>query len=133
MGLFRIIHNDFEKGFQFDAFDTLHPNEWEEEATQKGVDRLKEPGWEARYIYEAKLLNNLILNNPHIKNILELGSGPGVLSQKVLEKNPNLNYHLVDKPFAFKYFKEHNFKGNFFVKDLSNSFDVFYIIITSTW
>lgn len=123
MGLFRIIHNDFEKGFQFDAFDTLHPNEWEEEATQKGVDRLKEPGWEARYIYEAKLLNNLILNNPHIKNILELGSGPGVLSQKVLEKNPNLNYHLVDKPFAFKYFKEHNFKGNFFVKDLSNSFD----------
>jgi hypothetical protein len=47
----------------------------------------------------------------------------GRLSQKVLEKHPNLNYHLVDKPYAKEYFDKHNFKGTFFVKDLSNAFD----------
>jgi SAM-dependent methyltransferase len=37
--------------------------------------------------------------------------------------HPDLNYHLVDKPFAKKYFDENKFKGTFFVKDLSSSFD----------
>lgn len=123
MGLFRIKHNEFEQIFDTDQFDTSHPDEWKSEATGVGIDRLKEPGWESRYNYEAMLLINLIKENPHIKNILELGSGPGVLSQKIQEECSDLNYHLVDKLFAKQYFDQNNFKGTFFVKDLSCDFD----------
>lgn len=117
MGLFRIEHTNFEQTFNMDQFDTEHQNEWED------AGRLQEAAWEARYDYEANLVNLVIQDNPHIKTVLELGSGPGVLSQKVLAKHPNLEYDLVDKPFAEKYFREHNFKGRFFVKDLQSSFD----------
>lgn len=117
MGLFRIQHNKFEESFDMTQFDTAHPNEWE------GTDRLQEEAWQQRYEYEACLICDVIKENPHIKNVLELGSGPGILSQKVQLEYPDLNYHLVDKPFAKKYFDDNNFKGTFFVKDLSCSFD----------
>ena len=120
MGLFRITHSDFEQKFNTDGFDTMHSNEWSKD---EGADRIKEESWKQRYQYEADLINNIIKENPNIKNVLELGSGPGNLSQLILEKNPNLEYHLVDKPFAKKLFNENNFKGKFFVKDLSNGFD----------
>lgn len=117
MGLFRVLHNDFEQRFTPSDFDTEHENEWE------NTSRLEENAWKERYDYEASLILNVIEQNPHIKNVLELGSGPGVLSQTIQSKNPDLNYHLVDKIFAKKYFDEHQYKGQFFVKDLSNSFD----------
>lgn len=117
MGLFRIQHNDFEQRFTMKDFDTEHENEWE------GVERLQESGWEDRYIYEASLICDIIKNNPHINNVLEIGSGPGILSQKILAEYPNLNYHLVDKPFAKRYFESQQYKGTFFVKDLANGFD----------
>lgn len=117
MGLFRIQHNQFEQNFSMEDFDTEAANEWE------SVDRLQEQGWEERYDYEANLVIETINQNPEIKNVLEIGSGPGILSQKVLKAFPELTYHLVDKPFAKKYFEEQGFKGTFFVKDLSNSFD----------
>jgi 2-polyprenyl-3-methyl-5-hydroxy-6-metoxy-1,4-benzoquinol methylase len=117
MGLFRITHTDFEQKFTMKDFDTAHTNEWED------AGRLQEDAWQRRYQYEAGLIAETIQQNPHIKNVLEIGSGPGILSQKVLELFPELNYHLVDKPFAKKYFDENVFKGTFFVKDLSNSFD----------
>ena len=119
--LFRIKHTtpNFEEIFNSDEFDTMHPHEWSGDS----IDRIKEPSWEQRYDYEALLINNLIDENPHIKNVLEIGSGPGVLSQKILKKHSNLNYHLIDKHHAHKYFDENKFKGTFFVKDLSNSFD----------
>ena len=117
MGLFRITHYDFEQTFNSDQFDTTHTDEWKDDK------RIEEPSWEDRYNYEALLINNMIKENPHIKNVLELGSGPGVLSQKIIKENPKLNYHLVDKKYAKKYFDENNFKGKFFIKDLSNSFD----------
>lgn len=123
MGLFRITHNDFEETFTTDGFDTMHSHEWKEEATGEGHIRLNDPGWENRYIYEASLIINLIKENPNIKNVLELGCGPGVLSQKIQKECSNLNYHLVDKPFAEQYFNDKNFKGTFFVKDLSCGFD----------
>jgi len=123
MGLFRIKHNDFEETITTDGFDTMHPHEWKAEATGEGHIRLKDQGWENRYIYEASLIINLIKENTHIKNVLELGSGPGVLSQKIQKECDNLNYHLVDKPFAEQYFNDNKFKGKFFVKDLSSSFD----------
>ena len=117
MGLFRVQHNDFEQKFNSTDFDTAHTNEWED------TGRLQEIPWQRRYEFEAKLVAEVIKENPHIKNVLEIGSGPGVLSQKIQEQHPDLNYHLVDKPFAEKYFKENGFKGTFFVKDLSNSFN----------
>lgn len=117
MGLFRIQHNDFEQKFTTKDFDTAHINEWED------AGRLQEDAWQTRYEYEASVIAEVIQQNPHIVNVLEIGSGPGILSQKLLELFPDLNYHLVDKPFAKKYFNENNFKGTFFVKDLSSSFD----------
>ena len=117
MGLFRIQHCNFEQTFNSTEFDTVHTNEWED------AGRLQEDAWQRRYEYEAALVAEVIQQNPHIKNVLELGSGPGVLSQKIQEKFPDLNYHLVDKPFAEKYFRENGFKGTFFVKDLSKGFD----------
>jgi len=117
MGLFRIEHNNFEQNFNSKDFDTAHTNEWED------TGRLQEDAWQRRYEYEASIVAEVIQQNPHIKNVLELGSGPGILSQKILEHSPDLNYHLVDKPFAEKYFKENGFKGTFFVKDLSNGFN----------
>jgi 2-polyprenyl-3-methyl-5-hydroxy-6-metoxy-1,4-benzoquinol methylase len=117
MGLFRIQHNDFEKKFFMTDFDTEHSNEWE------SIDRINESAWNDRYDYEASLVCQVITENPNIKNVLELGSGPGILSQRIQNNKSDLNYHLVDKPFAKKYFDEHNFKGEFFVKDLSNGFD----------
>lgn len=117
MGLFRIQHNDFEQRFTMKDFDTEHSNEWED------AGRLQEEAWQRRYTYEASIIQSVLNDNPHIKTVLELGSGPGILSQKILEQNPQLEYDLVDKPFAEKYFKENNFKGRFFVKDLSSSFD----------
>jgi 2-polyprenyl-3-methyl-5-hydroxy-6-metoxy-1,4-benzoquinol methylase len=117
MGLFRIQHNEFEQSFSMEDFDTEMVNEWE------GVDRLQEQGWEERYDYEARLIVETIKQNPEIQNVLEIGSGPGVLSQRILKTYLDLNYHLVDKPFAKKYFEEQGFKGTFFVKDLSNGFD----------
>ena len=117
MGLFRIEHNDFEQRFTMKDFDTEHSNEWED------AGRLQEEAWQRRYMYEASIIQAVLNDNPHIKTVLELGSGPGILSQKILQQNPQLECDLVDKPFAEKYFKENNFKGRFFVKDLSSSFD----------
>ena len=119
MGLFRIKHTDFEQEFNTDSFDTMHPHEW----AGNSIERINEPAWEQRYDYEARLICNIIKENPHIKNVLELGSGPGVLSQKIQETYSDLTYHLVDKPHAEKYFTENKSKGTFFVKDLSSGFD----------
>ena len=70
--LFRIKHTDFEQIFNTDSFDTMHSDEWVGEATNVGINRLKEKGWEERYEYEAALICGLIEQNPHIKNVLEL-------------------------------------------------------------
>ena len=117
MGLFRIQHTDFEQKFNMNDFDTEHANEWED------AGRLQEDAWQRRYEYEASLVSLVVESNLNTKTVLEIGSGPGILSQKVLAKHPALEYDLVDKPFAEKYFRENNFKGRFFVKDLQSSFD----------
>jgi 2-polyprenyl-3-methyl-5-hydroxy-6-metoxy-1,4-benzoquinol methylase len=117
MSLFRITHTDFEQRFNFTQFDTEHTEEWSD------VSRLQEESWIARYEYEASIIQSIIQDNPNIKSVLELGSGPGALSQLVLKNNPDLVYHLVDKPFAKKHFDEMGYKGTFFVKDMSNTFD----------
>lgn len=117
MGLFRIQHNTFEQTFNINDFDTMHADEWKDD------QRLQEAAWQQRYEYEASLLSDVISNNTHIKSVLELGSGPGVLSQKVLTEYPDLVYHLVDKPYAAEHFSKNHYVGQFFIKDLSNSFN----------
>jgi len=127
MGLFRLTL-DFQKikeeNFNSDIFYPEHKtrgnSEWSEEG---GIYRINQEAWKDRYEYEANLINHIIKENPFIKNVLELGSGPGILSQKIQEVHPNLNYHLIDKPFAKKYFEKNNFKGKFFTKDLSCTFN----------
>lgn len=118
MGLFRIVHNNFEQTFTEKNFDTVHGDEWSD------TSRIDETAWKGRYEYESGIVSAIINENQYIETVLELGSGPGVLSQLVQDKHPNLTYDLVDKPFAKKYFDEQGFKGNFFVKDLSSSFDI---------
>ena len=117
MAIFRVKHNDFEKSFAADKADTLEANEWE------NTTRMTEQGWDNRYDYEARLLCEVIKENLS-KTILEIGSGPGVLSQKIQKLLPDpVTYHLVDKPFAKKYFDDNKFEGKFFVKDISIDMD----------
>jgi 2-polyprenyl-3-methyl-5-hydroxy-6-metoxy-1,4-benzoquinol methylase len=101
--------------------DTYHKHEWED---GDSLNRIQEPSWNTRYDHEAQIISQTINDSDiDVKNILEIGSGPGVLSQKIQEIHLDLNYHLIDKPFAKKYFLENNLKGTFFSKDLSESFD----------
>jgi len=117
MAIFRIKHNDFEQTFTSNKLDTLENNEWE------NTSRLAEQGWDNRYDYEAQLIRS-VAEESTPKTILEIGSGPGVLSQKIQAILPSqVEYHLVDKPFAKKYFDEHKFKGKFFVKDIAMDMD----------
>lgn len=118
MSLFRVQHNDFEQKFDAYHIDTLEDNEWE------NATRLDEQGWDNRYAYEAAMLRDVIVD-AQAKTVLEIGSGPGVLSQKIQQLLPyEVQYDLVDKPFAKKYFEEHKFKGRFFVKDISMDLDI---------
>lgn len=117
MAIFRVKHNDFEHSFNADKIDTLEDNEWE------NTTRLAEQGWDNRYDYEAHMLRQII-TECKAKTILEIGSGPGVLSQKVQKLLPEpVQYDLVDKPFAKKYFEDNKFVGRFFVKDISIDLD----------
>jgi len=117
MAIFRVKHNDFEHSFNADTIDTLQPNEWEDSS------RLAEQGWDNRYDYEAQMLRGVIAECK-AKTILEIGSGPGVLSQKVQKLLPEpVSYDLVDKLFAKKYFEDNKFVGRFFVKDISIDLD----------
>ena len=120
MALIRVKHLNFEEIFDvYTGSDTLHENEWED------TGRLQESSWQNRYEYEAAVIVEVMEEHDHpMKTVLEVGSGPGILSQKIQEKsNQELTYHLVDKPFAKKYFDENNLKGTFFVKDISIDMD----------
>jgi 2-polyprenyl-3-methyl-5-hydroxy-6-metoxy-1,4-benzoquinol methylase len=117
MAIFRVTHCDFERSFNADKIDTLETNEWE------NTTRLAEQGWDSRYDYEAHLLRSIVVECK-AKTILEIGSGPGVLSQKIQNLLPGpVQYDLVDKPFAKKYFEDNKFVGRFFVKDISMDLD----------
>jgi len=113
MSIFRITHTDFEEKFNVinGDPDTFHEDEWE------NSDRIHEAGWKERYEYEATLIVDVIEQN-NVKSVLEIGSGPGMLSQMIQEK-VDVEYHLIDKIFAQKFFEKNEYKGKFFVKDIS--------------
>jgi len=116
MSFFRLTHVPFERDFNVHKdLDTLDTHEWE------NASRTEEQGWKTRYEYEAALIKELIKEKAS-KTVLEVGSGPGHLSQLV-QNGTEVDYHLIDKPFAEKYFKEHTFKGTFFVKDIALDLD----------
>lgn len=118
MSLFRT--NNAEPTVHMFDMDTYHSDEWIDGAN---LERINDEAWKLRYQHEASLIQQVLEMNPNIANVLEIGSGPGSLSQLVLESNPSLNYHLVDKPYAKKAFDKLNHKGTFFVKDLAEEFD----------
>jgi len=124
MNFIRIKHNNFEETMNViqNPYDSFDMNEWED------FNRVEEPAWIARYQYESDLINNIINNNfPNSTNIniLEIGAGIGCLSNLIQTNNPNKNidYHLIDKPHAQKEFENRNYKGKFFVKDISIDLD----------
>ena len=99
--------------------DTTNLEEW----SSTSLDRIKEPAWQQRYDYESDIVAHFI-NEANIVDILEVGSGPGELSNFIHKKvNHTIHYDLVDKPFAKAAFEDLGYKGNFFVKDVSNGLD----------
>lgn len=108
----------FYKGEQ-----SQHHFETETEWSDEDVSRIDEPSWQYRYDYESNLLEDIISKN-NFKTVLELGSGPGELGQKVMKRHSGeLDYTFIDRIGAKKTFEDRKFKGTFLVKDLMNSFD----------
>lgn len=119
-------HNEHDVSFFKDHGDKNHhffkfEKEWEEEGG--GLSRIEEEAWKQRYKHEASIITPIIQSS-NIRKIIELGAGPGCLSQKLLSETPDINYTLIDQPGAKKAFKKLNRKGNFIVKDLMNDFDI---------
>jgi SAM-dependent methyltransferase len=100
-------------------------NEWVDEPNTIGLEdvecRIDIPAWQQRYDYESNILSDIIIKN-NFKKIIELGSGPGALGQKIMD-NIDLDYTFIDQPGAKKIFEDRGYKGKFLVKDLMNSFD----------
>jgi SAM-dependent methyltransferase len=105
--------------------DTKDMTEWMEENKHNYTSkRLEEQAWKDRYDHESNIISSII-KETGINKILELGPGPGVLAQYVYDKvEIPLEYHLIDKPVAKKVFDEKNYKGKFFIKDMSEGLDV---------
>ena len=102
---------------------SIHHFEFENEWSGEDISRIDEPSWQHRYDYESNIIENIIKENNY-KNIIELGSGPGELGQKIINKCiHNLQYTFVDKVGAKEAFNSRKHKGTFLVKDLMNNFD----------
>lgn len=109
------------KNYGGSAIEEVSPLEWADELETSRID---EESWIERYKYEAAAILEVIRENKYTK-ILELGSGPGMLSQYTLAEEPELKYSFVDKATSKAIFEKRKFKGNkFFVKDLMHSFDI---------
>jgi 2-polyprenyl-3-methyl-5-hydroxy-6-metoxy-1,4-benzoquinol methylase len=97
--------------------------EWINEQ-QSGVEcRADLPSWQDRYVYEAGILSKVVEAEQYTK-LIELGSGPGVLGQKIIERTGIEKYTFIDQPGAKDIFESRNYKGNFLVKDMMNDFDI---------
>lgn len=98
----------------------LSVDEWESDGSLR---RIFEKSWEERYEYESNIITQIIKDN-NIKNIIELGCGPGVLCNKILKKNNINEYHLVDIEAAQIANKNQNLGGIFHVRDLNNGIEI---------
>jgi SAM-dependent methyltransferase len=121
MAIYRTQGDANFKNFSNTAIEVVSPMEWADEIERSRID---EQSWIERYKYEAALITSII-REKNYKKVLELGSGPGMLAQCILELVPDLNYSFVDKDTSKAIFEKREFKGNnFFVKDLMHSFDI---------
>ena len=100
-------------------------SEWikEDEKAEKTRD-LTDYGFYARYNAEAELIVQLMKNHGKVKTVLELGSGPGLLAQKIQEKYPIKMYHLVDGKGAQTVFNKRGYKGDFYIRNMMNDFEM---------
>jgi 2-polyprenyl-3-methyl-5-hydroxy-6-metoxy-1,4-benzoquinol methylase len=103
-------------------------NEWVDEQSNLGLDsntecRIDIDSWRFRYQFESQILSPVIQSNGFTK-IIELGSGPGALGQKIIESTGVEDYTFIDQPGAAAIHKNRGFKGNFKVIDLMNDFDI---------
>ena len=121
MAIYRTPGDAAFKNYGEQAVEAISPFEWADEVDKSRID---EPSWISRYKYEAALLADVIKENNY-KKVLELGSGPGMLAQYILELLPDLDYSFVDKQTSKTIFEKRGFKGGkFYVKDLMHSFDI---------
>lgn len=120
MAIIRVKHSDFETKYRVpDCSDTLNTQEW----AGGDANRVNEPGWGTRYQYEADLLA-YCMKETSPKTVLEIGPGPGVLSEMLQERlGYEIAYHLVDKPYAKTAFEAAKRKGKFFIKDIADGLD----------
>jgi 2-polyprenyl-3-methyl-5-hydroxy-6-metoxy-1,4-benzoquinol methylase len=99
----------------------LADHEW---ISKDSANRIEDPSWVYRYDYESSILSQII-NEHKIKNILEVGSGPGTLCKSILDKSQSLEeYHLVDIEAARKINEEKKLGGIFHVTDLNEGINV---------
>jgi len=98
----------------------LQDDEWESDGS---LNRISDEVWDYRYEYEANIITQLIKSD-NIKSIIELGSGPGILCNKILKKNNIDNYYLVDIEAARVANENKKLGGTFHVRDLNNGFEI---------
>jgi SAM-dependent methyltransferase len=121
MAVYRTPGDEAFKNFGKSAIEEVSPLEWADEIDNCRID---EDSWVSRYRYEAAMIVEVVKENGY-KKVLEIGSGPGMLAQFIIELIPDLDYSFVDKPTSKAIFEKRKFKGSkFHVKDLMHSFDV---------
>ncbi len=115
----------FYKGEQ-DKHQFENKSEWVNESVNLNLgnidSRIDIPVWVERYKFESNIISDVLSNNKYDK-ILELGSGPGLMGQMIMEKKPSVDYTFIDQQGAKDIFIKRNYKGRFLVIDLMNSFD----------
>lgn len=121
MAIFRTKGDIDFKNYDKKSIEASSHLEWADEIEKSRID---EQSWIDRYRYEASIISNICKENNY-KKILELGSGPGLLSQYIMEIIEDLDYSFIDKPTSKIIFEKRKFKGNkFFTKDLMHSFNL---------
>jgi 2-polyprenyl-3-methyl-5-hydroxy-6-metoxy-1,4-benzoquinol methylase len=105
-------HKNFKDKNRVDSIDTY----WDDD-----YDLADPGGWEHRHNHEANIIAEVIAQLG-IKKVLELGSGPGNLATKIIDKT-GVDYTLVDGDSALRAHAKRNNKGKLLVIDLFDSFD----------
>lgn len=105
-------HKNFKDKSRVDSIDTY----WDDD-----YDLADPGGWEHRHTHEAEIISQVI-SQLGIKKVLELGSGPGNLATKIIDKT-NVDYTLVDGDSALRAHAKRGNKGKLLVIDLFDSFD----------
>jgi 2-polyprenyl-3-methyl-5-hydroxy-6-metoxy-1,4-benzoquinol methylase len=114
-----------EEGLTTDDLIVDINSEWiKEDDTAEKTRDITDPGFYARYDSEAELITHIMDQHGDVKSVLELGSGPGFLAQKIMERKEIKRYDLVDGEGAAKVHAKRGYKGNFIVKNMMDSYSL---------